>query len=257
VNEIAYRCDWVFDSRYRADAYRLLTHRYHYLIQHFLGWEIETEKSAFDPRTPTLFDFRTPQQGTMRFFYILPFSERRALVEYTVFSDALLPKATYRHALCSFLERQLGLSEYRILEEEHDLIPMSDHPYPRRAGPRVLNIGTRGGRVKPSSGYAFRRIQEDAAAITRSLATRGHPFDLPKPPARYRTFDAMLLQILHRHGELGEPVFMRLFRRNPIDRVFRFLDEEDNLWQNLKLMATVPPGPFIRAWIRVKLLRRA
>ncbi|MBN1247296.1 MAG: hypothetical protein JXC32_06530, partial [Anaerolineae bacterium] len=159
VNGIAYRSTWLFDSRYRADEYRPLTRRYHYLIQHFLGWEIETEKAVFDPELPTMFDFRTPQHGAMRFFYVLPYAENQGLVEYTIFSADILPVDAYRRALRDYLAQTLGASRYRILEEERDLIPMTDHPHPRRAGRHVLNVGTRGGRVKPSSGYAFRRIQ--------------------------------------------------------------------------------------------------
>ncbi|MGC9523791.1 MAG: lycopene cyclase family protein, partial [Anaerolineae bacterium] len=257
INEVPFRAKWVFDSRYRPSEYRPLTQRYRYLTQHFLGWEIETVKPIFTPAVPRLFDFRAPQRNVMACFYVLPLTERRGLVEYTLFSDHLLPLETYQEALRGYIETVLKAHSYRILEEEKDLIPMTDHPFPRRAGQRILNIGTRGGRVKPSSGYAFHRIQQDAKAIVRPLEARGHPFDLPEPPRRYRMFDAMLLQILHRQGHLGKAIFLRLFQRNPIQRIFRFLDKEDNLWENLKVMASVPPLPFARAWLHIVLLGRA
>jgi lycopene beta-cyclase len=244
--------DWVFDSRYRASDLRPQTRRHRFLLQHFLGWEIETERAVFDPHVPRMFDFRTPQQGAMRFCYVLPYTERRGLVEYTLFSNHRLPIAEYQSALHTYIDEILGAQRYRILEEEQDVIPMTDHVIPRRAGNRVLNIGTRGGRVKPSSGYAFQRIQRDARAIVQSIAAHDHPFDLPEPPRRYRTFDAMLLQILQRHGHLGRRIFLQLFRRNPIRRIFRFLDEEDGVLENLKVMTSVPPWPFIRAWVEVK-----
>ena len=255
VNEQTFSGDWVFDSRYRSADYRPLTPRYHYLAQHFLGWEIETPDPAFDPQTPWLFDFRTPQRGAMRFMYVLPFSERRALVEYTLFSADLLPQAEYEVALRAYIADVLGVRQYRILEEERDLIPMTDQPFPRRAGQRVMNTGTRGGRVKASSGYAFLRIQQDTAAIARSLQKRGHPFDVPTPPRRYRVFDTMLLQILYRRGDLSKRVFTDLFRNNPVARIFRFLDEEGSVGENLRLMASVPPEPFVRAWIKTQILR--
>lgn len=255
ANELIFSGDWVFDSRYRSTEYRPLSPQHHYLAQHFLGWEIETPDPIFDPQTPWMFDFRTPQRGAMRFMYVLPLSERRALVEYTLFSAGLPPQTEYEVALRAYIGDVLGVRQYRILEEERDLIPMTDHPFPRRAGDRVMNIGTRGGRVKASSGYAFLRIQQDAAAIARSLQKRGHPFDVPTPPARYRVFDAMLLQILYRRGDLGKRVFTDLFRKNPITRIFRFLDEEGGGRENLRLMASVPSEPFVRAWIKTQLLR--
>ncbi len=255
VNALTFTGDWVFDSRYRSSAYRPLGTNHHYLVQHFLGWEIESATPVFDPQTPTFFDFRTPQHGVMRFVYVLPYSETRGMVEYTLFSASLLPRADYEMALRRYLKTVLKVETYRILDEEQDLIPMTDHVTPRRAGHRVLNIGTRGGRVKASSGYAFSRIDRDSAAIVRSLTSQGHPFDLPTPPRRYHTFDAMLLHILEQQGHLAQSIFMQLFIRNPVQRVLRFLDEEGGLGENLQLMASVPPVPFLKAWLATKFVR--
>jgi lycopene beta-cyclase len=59
--------------------------------------------------------------------------------------------------------------------------------------------------------------------------------------------------LLLRRGELAERIFTDLFGNNPIDRLFRFLDEEGTLGENLKLMSTVPWFPFIGAWLKLKL----
>lgn len=252
VNALTYTADWVFDSRTRASDYRPVDRRHHHLIQHFLGWEIETTTPVFDPEVPVFFDFRTPQKGAMRFVYVLPTDERHGLVEYTLFSRELLPRADYKKALRTYIHEVLGVSDYRILTEEHDLIPMTDRPFPRRAGRRVMNVGTRGGRVKASSGFAFHRIQQDSAAIVESLATHGHPFDVPQAPPRFHTFDAMLLDVLTQPGDLGARTFTALFRKNPIQRIFRFLDEETTWAEDLQVMASVPWVPFTKAWFNVK-----
>lgn len=131
---------------------------------------------------------------------------------------------------------------------------MTDEPVLRREGSRTLAIGTRGGRVKASTGYAFRRTQRDTAAIVESLTRYGHPFALPEPPARMRALDTTLLQVMYRRGELSEQTFTNLFRRNPISRLLRFLDEETSLPETLALMATVPIGPFLVAFFRTQLL---
>jgi lycopene beta-cyclase len=78
---------------------------------------------------------------------------------------------------------------------------------------------------------------------------------VPATPGRYQTFDAMLIEILANRGELGSPIFSQLFQNNPIHRLLRFLDEEDGVWGNLKLMASVPWIPFIRAWFAVRARR--
>ncbi len=273
VDGTTFTADWAFDSRWVGRDYTprtaaaaaglptLAPDRHHYLQQHFVGWEIETDAPAFDPLVATLFDFRTPQRGPdgwdgMRFLYVLPFTERTALVEYTLFSAHLLPPAAYEEALREYLHGVLGVTDYRITATERGVIPMTDQPFPRRAGRSVMRTGTRGGRVKASSGFAFLRTAQDAQAIVRSLVARGHPFDVPEPPRRYRLFDSILLQVLYRRGDLAERVFADLFTRNPVDRLLRFLDEEGPLTENLQLMATVPRGAFTAAWARVALLRR-
>lgn len=252
----AYAGDWVFDSRWDAVPYRRDNPRYHYLQQHFLGWVIRADEAPFDTTRATLFDLRTPQDGMFRFVYTLPFSASEAMVEYTVFSANLLPPQEYRQALSTYIESHLGLNDYRILEEESCVIPMTDEPFPRAAGERVMCIGTRGGRVKASSGYAFLRIQHDSAAIVRSLIESGSPFHGRRPAPRYHTFDSLLLQILYRHGDLGARVFSNLFRRNPVQRIFRLLDEDGSLGDNIALMSTVQWWPFVKAWLKLRLTHR-
>ncbi len=67
--------------------------------------------------------------------------------------------------------------------------------------PAFSNIGTKGGRVKPSSGYAFLRIQRQSAEIVQSLLQQGHPFHLSRPAPRYSLFDSLMLQVMHRRGK--------------------------------------------------------
>ena len=238
---------WVFDSRFQPAELRDDEARYHTLKLHFKGWEIETPEPAFDPGMPTFFDFRTPQAGEVRFFYLLPLTERRALVEYTLFAPRVLPRRDYEDALRQYLQSTLGVSSFHVLREEGGVIPATDRPFPRRAGEHVMNIGTRGGRVKPSTGYAFMRVQQDSAAIVASLARHGHPFDVPAGPHRYRLYDSILLDIMCRHGGQIGPIFTAMFARNPTKRVLRFLDEVGPVWENLLLIATLPPRLFLES----------
>ncbi|MFN7035072.1 MAG: lycopene cyclase family protein [Bellilinea sp.] len=254
INGLHFQGEWVFSSLYDPDKIKTDPKRFHYLKQHFRGWEIQTGAPCFDPQLPTLFDFRTPQKGQMRFMYVLPFSEREALVEYTLFSPSLLTSEEYDQALEDYIREVLKISEYEIKAVENGIIPMSDQPLPRQLGKRILAIGTLGGRVKPSSGYAFYRIQKDSDAIIHSLIQNGHPFDLPQSPARYRLFDSIMLQVMLRHGDEMHRIFTQLFRNNPIQRVFGFLDEDQTFLQDLKILASLPPFPFIKALLRLKLI---
>ncbi len=106
----------MFDSLFLPGNFNPNPKRYHILWQHFKGWAIETEQPAFDPDLPTMFDFRTPQDGAMRFMYILPSSKHKALVEYTLFSPTLLKDDAYDRALKQYINNILGLSVYKVIE---------------------------------------------------------------------------------------------------------------------------------------------
>ncbi|MBI4791136.1 MAG: Lycopene cyclase [Chloroflexi bacterium] len=236
---------WVFDSRFDAKNFVPNPARCRCLTQHFKGWEIETASDAFEPTAATLLDFRTPQKNATRFFYVLSFSRRRALIEYvTTRADR------YDDALEEYIKKGLGIGDYKIVATEGGVNPMSAYVFPRRAGARIMNIGTRGGQIKPSTGYAFLRIQQDSAAIVQSLLTRGHPFDVPAPSRRYRLYDTLMLDVMQRHGDQIESLFSALFKSNPIARVLRFLDEEGTLAENAQLIASLPPQLFLQALFR-------
>jgi lycopene beta-cyclase len=237
---------WVFDSRFNFKAFQPDPQRCHYLPQLFKGWEIQTPNDAFDLGAATLLDFRTPQENAMRFFYVLPFSARRALVEYVT-----LGPAKHEEALKAYIEKVLEIKDYEMIATEGGINPMTDYVFPRRVGQCVMNIGTRGGRVKPSTGYAFRRIQQDSAAIVRSLLTSRHPFNVPSDSSRYRLHDELMLEVMQRHGDEIKPIFTALFKHNPITRVFRFLDEEASLAENALLIASLPPHLFLQAMVKV------
>lgn len=249
---------WTFDSRLRPDRVPADRHGHVALTQRFLGWDVRCDRDALDEATVTLMDFRTPQgRGDVRFLYVLPFDRRRALVEHV----ALHPNDE-AEAIRAYLEDVLGVDRFTIERRESGSTPLTDVPFPRRTGRRILTLGIAGGRVKPSSGYAFTRIWEDGEAIVRSLATCGHPFALPAERQAYRFLDALLLRVLrHRPGAAPE-IFLRMFARSPPDRVLALLDERAHLHEVLRLGLGLPAGPFLEAacregagWLRAAVAR--
>ena len=139
-----------------------------YLQQHFKGWYIETPDDRFDLSAATIFDFRTPQDGELRFFYLLPTSPRSALVEYVGLSlvDST-PCSTNTSGSV------LGVPEYTVVSDEIGITPMTDYVFPRAAGRHVMRTGIQGGLAKPTTGYAYTRIQERQRGHRRlTLRTR-------------------------------------------------------------------------------------
>lgn len=168
-----FRGTWAFNS-IQFEPPPKLPNR-HYMLQHFLGWVIQTPDRMFDPKVATLMDFRIDQADDTRFVYVLPLDEHTALVEYTVFSRELLNRQDYVAALESYIRDVLKIERYEEQHEEFGVIPMTDAPYPAQHGSHVFNIGTAGGRSKPSTGYTFQRIQRQSAQIAHAIKTTGTP----------------------------------------------------------------------------------
>jgi lycopene beta-cyclase len=212
---------------------------------------IETPKQVFDPESFRMFDFRTPQENQMRFFYVIPHSKNRALVEFTIFSENLLEKPLYEIALKQYISEILKLDDYQIVEEEFGIIPMTNYRFPAQRGKHIVNIGTLGGSSKPSSGYTFLRIQKHVQKIVRALENGKKPIISANSPIKYHLYDSVLLNILKNNGSQSERIFSEMFKNNTIRQIFRFLDETGGLKNDLKIITSLSPMPFLKSTINL------
>lgn len=128
---------------------------------------------------------------------------------------------------------------------------MTDQIMPKEMYPNVINIGTAGGAVKPTTGYAFSRIRQQAAQVCAQLESGQYPDSTVKSPVRFRFYDQLLLNILQNRGDLGKGIFSSLFRYTPIETIFRFLAEGTKLWQEAKIFLRLPIPTFLKAVWRV------
>ncbi|WP_420155043.1 lycopene cyclase family protein [Siphonobacter sp.] len=252
-----YRAAWCFDSTTPMQAIRNLTKeaaalpapRWQELLQHFKGWVVRTEKPVFDPETPIMMDFRIEQKNECRFVYVMPFSATEALVEFTLFTPALLTPNEYDEALRAYLKDFFSLETYEITEEETGIIPMSDEPMPEQPSPHVIRIGTAGGYTRASTGYTFTRTQKRLQALVRQLEKNFSQSPVTNRPisAQYRFYDQVLLNVFLKNRYSAAAVFTDLFRKNPAPLIFRFLDEETSLREDLGVLYSVPVIPFTMA----------
>lgn len=248
VGEQRFRARWAFDSRFRLRDLAVDPRRFHLLHQRFHGWIVRAEHDAFDPARVTFLDFRAGLRPGAAFFYVLPFGPREALVELVTLEP--LERADPEPALRDYLARALGLHGPEIAAREAGLSPLTEQPFPRRRGARVRALGVAAGRLKATTGYAVTRILDDAAAIVRSLERHGHPFDAPPDRRLYRFLDGVLLELWSSRPEEIPRAFSALFRKNPGDRVLRFLDERASLRDLAALIGSLPLVPFARACAR-------
>jgi lycopene beta-cyclase len=228
-----YRGRWVFDSIFRLPQFQPAS-RYRYLKMQVQGWEIETDRPSFDQRIATFLDFRTPQPtqasgGGVNFVYVLPYDVQYALVEHVACipaNERLMREREEVERLKHYIEGTLGISGYTILREEQGVNPMTDYPFVRRRSRHVMAIGIAGGMLKPSTGFAFARIQRDSEMIVRSLLKHGHPFDVPGTEWPYRLFEPLMLWAMAEHGNMVGPLLGILFKVGRTHRILDFLDEQ-------------------------------
>jgi len=246
----SYSADYIFSSVLLQEP-TLLPHQL-YLLQHFRGWWIETDFDAFDPAEADLMNYNIGQHHGCTFVYVLPVSKRRALIEYTLFSETELSSEQYDEGLKTFITSQLGIKHYKIAEIEQGIIPMTDMQFAARKG-KVVFIGTAGGFTKASTGYTFQFIQRYCHQLVQQLATGHQP--AIRVPRRFRFYDSVFLRVLHERKIPGHMVFFQLFDRCKASRLLRFLDNTSSFADELRIMNSTRKLVFIAAAIKVWLRR--
>jgi lycopene beta-cyclase len=220
----------------------------YYLLQHFRGWWIETKEDAFDPAQADLMNFNTGQQHGCTFLYVLPVSPRKALVEYTLFTEDELTSEEYDEGLRDFISQKLKLENYTITEVENGVIPMTNLVFPQQKD-HVFFIGTAGGQTKASTGYTFQFIQKQTAAIVASIIQKDRP-EIFVQPSRFRFYDSVMLRVLHEERMPGDEIFYRMFQKNKAEKVLRFLDNESSFIDELQIMNSSKKSIFLPAALK-------
>lgn len=219
-----------------------------HLKQHFFGWIIETDSPVFSMNRLTLMDLSVPQpEDGMAFMYVLPYSDTQALIEFTVFSPTAWLEEDYQAYLTSYMK---GRGEWRIVGQEKGIIPMYGGSFPANSPVGVQWIGGAGGQIKPSTGYAFYRIWEHTKSVVASYYQ--NTATISKKSSRFRAYDLWLLHILQYRPASSTVIFHALFSKVPLERTFKFLNEQTSLWEEMLLFSKLPKRLFLRAvWDRL------
>jgi len=237
--------EFVFDSRIEPDFFQK-NNSHIKLLQHFKGWFIKTTTPSFDPNRFVMMDFRLRWKDHTSFTYVLPFSKTEAIVEFTLFDQEVLKDHEYDEKLKQYISEYLKIKDYEIIEEEKGVIPMTDYPFQKSNNNNFSKIGTAGGWVKPSSGYAFKFCEKYSLKIIDNLK-KGQTPSYQLFSKKYLWYDSLLLDILWNKNHLGASIFAAMFKRNDIRSIFKFLDNEGNLASDFHVIKSFQPTPFIQA----------
>lgn len=240
----SYTCNKIFNSIFDLEIVKT-QNKYPLLQQHFIGWFIRSKEATFNPNCATFMDFSVEQKGNTRFMYVLPTSETEALIEYTLFSKDLLEKQEYENEIKNYIEK-LGISDYQIVEKEQGNIPMTSYKFWKHNSKNIINIGSAGGWTKASTGYTFKNSTKKSKALTQFLC-KENDFRKFYKKDMFWFYDLLFLDVLNRRNDKGSAIFSALFKKGNPSLIFKFLDEETTIWEDLQVIWKCPKGLFIRA----------
>ena len=239
-----FTCNKIFNSIYNPEVVKAQT-KFPLIQQHFVGWFIKSKEAVFTPNCATFMDFSVEQKGNTRFMYVLPTSENEALLEYTLFSKHLLSKEEYESEIQKYIEN-LGITEFEIIEKEQGNIPMTCYPFWKHNTKNIINIGSAGGWTKASTGYTFKNASKKSKALVQFLKSESDFTKFHKKD-KFWFYDLLLLDILSSKNELGSKIFSSMFRSGNSTVIFKFLDEETSIWEDLQVIWKCPKMMFVKA----------
>ena len=214
------------------------------LWQHFCGVEIKTDNDIFDEKIFNLMDFDCEQRESVHFFYTLPYTKNRALVETTWLSKMNdNSQKDYENQINNYIKKNLKIKNYEITYKEEGAIPLF---YPLNENEKnKINIGTAGGMTRLSTGYTFLNIQEHSKYIRENIDNISNvkKFEIDK---KYQFLDEIFLRVLKKNPEKMPDVFFRMFKTSP-KTVIKFLSNKSNFLEDLSIIFKMPKLIFIKA----------
>lgn len=243
-------CRYLFNSTSISSGHFKRHSSYSSLKQHFQGWFIKIEKPVFEKNTATFMDFRTEQHQDVRFFYVLPYSDMEALIEYTIFSKQLLADEAYDEQIEKYIQETLQIEKFTIIEKEKGVIPM-EFIHPDTTHNHIIPIGIVGGALKPSTGFAFSLIQKQVDQIIKSIQSDNLHLFKKRIQNRFSFYDTILLHLLQKKEINKSAIFISLFKGNNIATILTFLSEKTGIFGEMKIFSTLPVKVFISALIEI------
>jgi lycopene beta-cyclase len=211
------------------------------LWQHFYGIEIETNEDFFNDNTVDLMDFDCDQRNNVHFFYTLPFTKKRAMIETTWLSKKDESLKDYESQVKNYIN-YLGIKDYKINFKEEGAIPLFHVNENKK---NKINIGTAGGMTRLSTGYTFLNIQEHCKYIRMNIENikDAKKYELGK---KYHFLDKVFLRVLKKYPEKMPSIFSNMFSSFPVVAI-KFLSNKSNFFEDLLIILKMPKWIFIKA----------
>jgi lycopene beta-cyclase len=238
-----YSAKWLVDTRPHPD----MVESDSVLWQSFFGQEIELDAAHFDADQCVLMDFDDGFANGLAFVYFLPTSAKQALIEYTVFSEHRYNKEALQPMLMQAVAQYTDQMAHRVVREESGVLPMGNKRIRAHQDPSYVFSGLHAGGARPSSGYAFQRIQAWAQACAVSLVEQNRLLPFAKDKWLQRHMDDLFLYVIKSQPKMASSLFKALFKHCPHPALVKFMSDQASLYDAFCVMKSLPTFLFIQS----------
>ena len=213
------------------------------LCQSFTGWEIEFVNPVLDETTIDLMDF-VPDERGLHFFYVLPYTSRRALIETTWVSPRSV-QTDHQSQLADYIERRWPGQAFKTCFVERGCLPLARPENEALKG--VVPIGARAGTLRAATGYAFLNTVGDCRRIAVEFCSG---VTAPKPFSACvldTWMDQVFLRALTDRWSEGPKWFVGMFAGSSGQSMSAFLTGRASLMQRIAIAKRLPVAVFLKA----------
>ena len=228
-NKIGYEAMLLFDSRIKKYPDNELT-------QNFFGMEVTASKAVFNEKIVTLMDFQRNKRST-HFFYLLPFSKKKALIETTYFSIKKKSETGYTLDIKNYLLKNFPNVKFKFGFKESGIIPMFRIEN-NCVSKKILKIGLSNNWSRLSTGYAF----QNSFLISKKIVDL---IIIQKPivfnEKKITIFlDKIFCKFLITFPKESPNLFFTFFTRLDLKTIVNFLTNNYSILELIKILIALP-----------------
>ena len=180
------------------------------------------------------------------FDYILPIKKNIYLFEFTVFSKKLLTTNYFKKNILSRIKSYYS-GHFKIIRKEFGIIPMGFVDNKKIIhSKKFCYAGTVAGAVRPSSGYAFLRIQKWAKKCALNIDKNGSLLHPEKDSFLLSTLDKLLLIVLCNNTNYAPKIFFQFSKNISSNAFVKFMSGNANIFDYVKVILAMPKFIFLK-----------
>ena len=232
-----FTCNHIFDSRPNI--------KNTFMQQQFFGAYVMSEEDIFNINRPIFMDFSNTVDK-FHFNYVLPFTEKLALIESTYFSSKKEKEMLDLNYIDEYMNINYKGKKYIIEKTEFGSIPM-DININSISKKYITKIGSYSGATRASTGYTFINIQKQSDELVKLIPNISnikakknfHPFVL-------RKMDDVFLNIVSENPNYMKNALMILFHSKSHESQIRFLSDTPSILDIFKIILYLPKIEFLK-----------